>query len=332
MGGQITKFRDLPEKVKTRTIAMVLGITEKETKQGKAYLEVSLSDWRGEDGSGSDKIIAKLWNTSAAQFEPQPGDIIGAELYPKPYNGELGYELFSYETNPGYFNPEEFLVSAPFSGETCFDNILRIIANHVPEGDLTRLVTAIYHKNREKLLVHGAAKAIHHNYVTGLLYHTLRMVALAARVPEVYRSLDAELLICGAALHDIGKLVELETNPLGESDYTPDGILFGHLLLGDEIIRDASKELGIDGKEKVKLLRHLIASHHGKQEWGAISVPAIPEATVLHELDMIDSRVEVFEQELKNLEPGTAGPRINALGQSVYRAAEEPAEEEPEAE
>ncbi len=88
----------------------------------------------------------------------------------------------------------------------------------------------------------------------------------------------------------------------------------------DKAYESWKKEIHKDlPEERVMLLKHMIASHHGKLEYGAITVPSIPEAMILHELDMIDSRIYQFEQVRKDLEPGSMSDKIFGLDTRVYR-------------
>ncbi len=71
------------------------------------------------------------------------------------------------------------------------------------------------------------------------------------------------------------------------------------------------------------LLEHMIASHHGNQEYGAITEPAIPEAAVLHALDMIDSRIDIFKETYKGMEPGELSKNIYALRNTIFKPKNE---------
>ena len=146
---------------------------------------------------------------------------------------------------------------------------------------------------------------MHHNLYGGLVYHTSRMCSCASQIADVYQILDKELLVCGTALHDVEQDKELNTSGLGAATYSVDGRLFGHSVIGMEMIDEKSAEQTqkpdtLHDREKVRLLKHMIASHHGTLEWGALTVPAIPETMVLHNIDMIDSRMYMYEDGLIN--------------------------------
>ena len=136
-------------------------------------------------------------------------------------------------------------------------------------------------------------------------------------------SFNKEILYTAIILHDMGKLQELETDSIGAADYTVDGILFGHTMLAIEWIDQMAAEATASGlpydQEKIRLLKHCIASHHGKLEYGAVTMPATKEAMLLHEIDMIDSRMYQYEQVEKELKPGEMSEHIFGLDSRVYK-------------
>lgn len=101
------------------------------------------------------------------------------------------------------------------------------------------------------------------NFLSGLLYHTQRMVSMALKVCETYPALDKELLVCGTALRDIGKVTCYETQNVGKSEITVTGRLLDHAVVGILMVEEAAKS-GIYHAEKLQMLEHMIASHHGK--------------------------------------------------------------------
>jgi len=92
----------------------------------------------------------------------------------------------------------------------------------------------------------------------------------------------------------------------------------GHAFIGAELAGRVAREEGLD-EEDIMLLQHLILSHHGKHEYEAVTVPAIPEALVLHHIDMIDSYMYQFETQAEGLKPGEMSGKVFGLDQRVYR-------------
>ena len=227
---------------------------------------------------------------------------------------------------------EKFVQSPPFGIDIMYKKIIECIKKStgrdydvnvpgVPDDDYSAaaLTIRLLNSNKEAFCKSSAAHSIHHDMRGGLLYHTFRMVYNALYVSKVYTTLNLELLVCGTALHDIGKLTELDTDELGSADYSVDGRLFGHAVIGMEMVSEEAKK-GPYNEEEVRQLRHMIASHHGSLEYGAITTPATPEAFILHELDMIDSRMYIFEKEMGKVDPGEMTDRIFALeNSSLYR-------------
>ncbi len=137
-----------------------------------------------------------------------------------------------------------------------------------------------------------AAKYFHHAYIGGLLQHTMNVCRLADQVARLYPEVDRDLLLAAAALHDLGKVEELACGRT--IDYTDEGNFLGHMLLADEILREAIAATPDFPRELELKLRHAILSHHGELEWGAPKRPKTVEALILHHLDNLDAKVNGF--------------------------------------
>ena len=137
-----------------------------------------------------------------------------------------------------------------------------------------------------------AAKSLHHAYLGGLLDHTLQLVRMADAMLPNYPELDRDIVLLGLFLHDSGKILEFDTKSL---DYTRRGNLLGHLLDGVLMLEIHCAKIraagGVALPPEAKLaLQHIIASHHGSQEYGAIKSPATPEAIFVSQLDDLDAK------------------------------------------
>ena len=137
-----------------------------------------------------------------------------------------------------------------------------------------------------------AARSLHHAYVGGLLEHTLSMVEIARFMAGHYPYVNRNLLITGVLLHDMGKAHEYVTGV--SFDFTDDGRLIGHITRAAIMVELAAAELGTFSEEELRLLVHLIISHHGTREWGSPAVPKTLEAILLHQADLLDSRVQGY--------------------------------------
>lgn len=142
-----------------------------------------------------------------------------------------------------------------------------------------------------------AARQMHHAYIGGLLEHSLSMAALARDLARHYPYIDADLLISGALLHDLGKAEEFTLED--GFRYSEDGRLVGHIVRAIVIVEQAAAALGFP-PDDLRRLVHLIASHHGTHEWGSPVLPKTLEAVVLHQIDLLDSRVQGFLDHISN--------------------------------
>ena len=170
------------------------------------------------------------------------------------------------------------------------------------------LAISILEKYKKAFTTSSAALVVHHNYKGGLIYHTYRMAKSADALTNIYTGLNKELVICGAVLHDIGKIMEFKTSELGESEMTDLGVLFGHPFCGALTVKFMSSKSNYN-PEEVRLLIHILLSHHGKGEYGAVVAPAIPEAFAVHHIDNMDAKIAQCEAYYNEMELGTITER-----------------------
>ena len=137
-----------------------------------------------------------------------------------------------------------------------------------------------------------AARNMHHAAIGGLLEHTLSMATIADYLADHYPHVNRNLLLTGVLLHDMGKPLEYDAD--NSFAFTEDGRLVGHIVRAIVMIEKAAAELGSLPPDDLRQLVHLVASHHGNLEWGSPVVPKTLEAVLLHQVDLLDSRVQGF--------------------------------------
>ncbi len=143
-----------------------------------------------------------------------------------------------------------------------------------------------------------AARNMHHAYIGGLMEHTLSMARLANHLAGHYPFVNRDLLLAGTLLHDMGKAIEYDISK--SFSFSEDRRLVGHITRAVVLIEKAAAELDDFPEDELRHLVHLVASHHGTQEWGSPVVPKTLEAILLHQLDLLDSRVQGFFDHLAN--------------------------------
>ncbi|MCD8110013.1 MAG: HD domain-containing protein [Clostridiales bacterium] len=294
---------------------LLKNVNEWETKNGKPWLLLQFFD-------GDQEISAKMWDCGRENFPVQPGTVLLVELRIGTYNDAPDYTVTGYRpAAPEEIDLAEFTKAAPLDPAEMYSRIMQAFAT-LEDADVRRLAETVYSENAEKLMYWPAAKNIHHDMLGGLLYHSYRMVCSAMMLSKVYTSANRSYLVAGAALHDIGKLQELASDQSGVADYTVPGNLFGHIYLGCSMVEDCAKRIGISG-EPLQNILHIIASHHGQPEYGAIVRPATLEAFLVSEMDMVDAKVMVFEEQASRLQPGMmTSDRAFWLDTRVYRPGE----------
>lgn len=312
-------FKDMEMNGVYDTKVIVTTIAEKNTANGKPMLRIMLSD-------GTETVSAVMFDTTKKNLN-DAGITDGMPAESKIHIDSFGGRSYQIQyLRPTTLDDSEksaLVRKPPVDPDKLFVNVIQKIkassgrdydlkTAEVKDDDysLTALAVRLLMKDYRAFYSSSAAKSMHHNIYGGLVYHTSRMVDAAFAVCDVYKLLDRELLVCGAAIHDLGKLKELNTSDTGVASYTIEGSLLGHALLGiemiDEEVSKRDKEAGTEtyNRDDIMCIKHLLASHHGKLEWEAIKLPAMPEAMMLHELDMIDSRIYIYEEALAKTEPG----------------------------
>lgn len=149
-----------------------------------------------------------------------------------------------------------------------------------------------------------AAKGMHHVYLGGLLEHSLAVAALATDLAQRYPQVNRDLLIAGALLHDVGKVNELAYQR--SFDYTDEGKLLGHIIIGVQMIEDRVREIDGFPQQLAVLLKHLLLSHHGQYEFGSPKRPKFIEAVILSFIDDLDSKINGIQTHIDK-EPNREG-------------------------
>ncbi len=274
-------------------IASLFVASEKQLKtarNGTVYLDLKLMDKTGE-------ISAKMWDKAAeASAGFQSGDIVYLRARTEFYKERIQLNISEIMPVPaGAFDPGDFLPVCPYDRDVLFQRLGKLVAG-MADGFFRRLCEAVLADpevmTRFKLA--PAAKSMHHAYIGGLLEHTVSVITLIYRICNHYPDLDRDLLIAGAFLHDIGKIEEFVYDT--HIDYSDAGRLLGHMVLGTQIVEDKIRRIEGFPPETSILLKHLILSHHGEAQFGAVRPPASREAFALHLADDLDAKMDAINR------------------------------------
>ncbi len=293
------------------------------SSSGKPYLSFRLADNSGE-------LAGKLWDYSGAITALDAGQAVWASGRVDSYQNQpqLVPDNLRLAEETDEIDLSRLVPTAPHDPQRMLSYVEQTLRSLTDE-DYRRVCLTLLERHREAFARLPGAKGMHHAFLHGLLMHTATMMHQADFFARLYSDIvDRDLLLAAAFLHDIGKLAEFSTSPLGlVSDYSKEGRLLGHLFLGAEEVGQTARELGVP-EEKRLLLQHLIVSHHGKAEFGAIEPPKCAEAELLAQIDMIDSRMEMFRTTYLDTPAGEfSRQRVWGLdNQYIYHpAADDPA-------
>lgn len=279
---------------------------------GAKYLDLNLADRTGE-------VNAKVWDGNVPP--PAPGSVVKVRGGTLEYNGrlQLRVERIRAMTPADEVDLNALTPCAPESPEAMLKELYDAV-DAFQSQPLRELTRELLRRFDEKLRYYPAAQRIHHAERGGLLHHTTGMLRTARAVVGVYPWLNADLLYAGVILHDLCKTEEMISDNLGVvRDYSREGLLLGHLVLGVTRIQEAANDLGISG-EPVLLLEHMLLSHHGEAEYGSPHKPMFPEAEVLHWVDLLDARMNEMSSAIAKVKPGVFSDKIWSLDRRLYHA------------
>jgi 3'-5' exoribonuclease len=201
---------------------------------------------------------------------------------------------------PNEYDVTDFLPALPEERINELYDMIKKEMKSIHNESLKLLLSEFFHDDEfVKMYTHSpSAISHHHNYVGGNLEHTVGVIRLCQNISEMYPGINKDLLICGALLHDIGKIKEYSYT--AAIDITEEGNFIGHIVIGQQWIKEKIEKLRANGKEFTPELElqliHLILSHHGRYEWGSPKMPKIVEGCILHQADLMDSQVKNYMQ------------------------------------
>jgi 3'-5' exoribonuclease len=225
------------------------------------------------------------------------------------------------------FDPSELVDRSRFDSDVMLAELCALATKHIADEPLRRLVLTILERHAEALKRLPGTRDRFYTFAGGLLEHTLSVTTIcinlteifAARYTELNPPLNRDLIVAGAILHDIGRVLEFGEETMNPQPTVP-GRLLGHLILGRDIVRDMAREVSDVNPELVQLLEHLILTHLALPEWGSPRLPLVPEALLIHHADDLDAKMQMYVRCLsRDKEPGPFTARDPALGKPLLK-------------
>jgi len=311
------KIKELKAGDIVQSFFLVKTADSKTGSNNKSYLDLTLVDQTGE-------INSKIWGSSDEDIEQYvPNTLVKVRGVVNEWQSRLQLKIdkIRVTTVEDELDIGDFVPVAPYSPEFMYAEIESYIGR-IKNSDMRKIVNSIITANKEKLLLYPAAKQNHHAVRSGLMYHIMTMLRMGEKTSEIYVGLNQDLLFAGIILHDIAKTAEMNASELGiVSEYTIEGELLGHIIQGIKMIDRAATMVKADPEVSL-LLQHMILSHHYEPDFGSPKRPMIPEAEILHYLDMIDARMYDMQHVLQNVEDGKLSEKVWLLNnRKLYKAA-----------
>ena len=274
------------------------------TKNGKPYENVILQDKTG-------TIDAKIWEPNSMGIDDfDMMDYIAVVGDVSSFQGALQVSIKRVrKVREGEYDPANYLPVSEYDIEDMYKQLLAFV-NGIKNPYLSKVAKHFFVEDVEfvkQFKFSSAAKSVHHGFVGGLLEHTLSVLKLCQFYVKQYPILNEDLLYTAALCHDIGKVYELSAFPL--NDYTDDGQLLGHIVMGSEMVGEQIRAIPGFPKKLGNELKHCILAHHGELEFGSPKKPALVEAVALNFADNTDAKMETMKEIFK-----AAGEQNDWLG------------------
>lgn len=257
------------------------------TKTGKEYENVILQDKTG-------TLDCKIWDPMSSginEFEAMDYVEVTGRL--STFNGTLQLSIErARKCEEGEYDPKDYLPVSARDINEMYCELMGYITNFT-NPYIKKLAESFFVEDEEfieKFKQSSAAKTIHHGFVGGLLEHTTSVARVCSMLGDLYPIINKDLLMLSALLHDIGKTRELSAFPL--NDYTDEGQLLGHIVIGVEMIDEKLRDFPDFPVKLASEIKHCIVAHHGEFEFGSPKKPALIEALVLSMADNLDAKIE----------------------------------------
>ncbi len=284
------------------------------SNNGRPYLNAVIADASGE-------IDSKVWDYPGPIGAQDEGKVAKIRGTVSEFRGSLQatIERLRLADERDSYDISLLVPVAPIDADRSFQEVERLVGS-IEDRDYREICLAMLRRHGDALRTIPAGKSVHHSFISGLLMHTVNMLRQADHMAKLYGDVvDRSLLIAGTCLHDMGKEEEFMYSDLGlVTEYSVKGELLGHLVMGAQEVADVAKELNVPENKSV-LLQHMLLSHHGEPEFGAAVRPMCAEAELLSYIDLIDSRMEIYRENLEKLLPGQFSQRIFALDKKIYK-------------
>lgn len=278
------KIRELEVNQIVTITLVVKSASARETKAKKPYLQLEFFD-------GVDTISGNYWDWGGTNI-PQANVVLDVKAQVTEWQGAKQLNVKGMTTNTEV-PLSDFAPSSGIDANEVYSNAYALITE-VKDDFLRSITLAVLEELNDKWLTVPGAKGVHHAYTAGTLIHSYSVACIAKAIAEHTPGANVDLCTVGGMLHDIGKLYTYKLNGV-VIDMTDEGMMYDHIFMGAEFIGNyADNHYMMDETcmLKLEMLRHIILAHHGRLEYGSVTVPLSIEAHIVYHADAIDAAAE----------------------------------------
>ncbi len=307
--------KDLKANERITSFFSLESLQLRKSKAQQHFLSIDLYDKSG-------KIKGYLWTDPI-----EMATLLKEKLYvkvrgiTKSVNGSIVIDIEKIRTaDKSEVDIRDFFDVVP-GGIDYWHNRMLTIIESVKDTNCRNLISSFLHDEGflEQFITSPGGLSVHHNYIGGLLEHTVSTMEQALSVSAGHEALlDQDLLLTASFIHDIGKTREIYWEVARE--YTTEGKLLGHIAIGLMMLDEKLSKIPDFPADLAMLLKHMLLSHHGRLEYGSPVVPATPEALALNLIENTDAKINHLYCHLGNSDPANSWSIFDRfLGTEIYQ-------------
>jgi len=273
---------------------MIKKFELRSTKQNKQYLNIELGDKSETLNANVFDNVEEIYNSF------RNGEVVKVKGAIDDYQGsrQIRVNSFGAIDTSDNISVHDFLPKSLKDPDEMKEEFLKRIES-LSDYHLKNLMKRIFDGERfENFLTAPAGKSWHHGHIHGLIEHTHEIIKICDLMCDIHPSINRDLLICGAMMHDFGKIEELKYD--GNFEYTDKGKLIGHIVISAMLINEEAKKIPGFPEELKDCLVHIILSHQGKLEYGSPVVPKTLESIALYQADELSAKVNAYKNALSS--------------------------------
>lgn len=300
---------EFKENSQVTTQLLVINVTKGMTNVGKPYMTITFQDTTG-------AIDGKKWDYTEEDCNIyQIGSVVEVKVEVIKYRDNLQLKVLDGKLlSNEEMDVTKLVPSAPVPKEELLEKLNKYLTS-IKNEDVSKVVSYLIDKHYKEYIDWPAAVRNHHNFVSGLMYHSLCMADTAEAICKIYTQINRDIVIGACLIHDLGKVIEL-SGPVA-TKFTLEGKLLGHISIGQAEVRKACDATGVTSEIGV-LLEHMMISHHSKPDFGSPIMPLTREALVMAMVDDLDAKMNILDKAYATIKPGEFTSRLITMDDRYF--------------